>query len=87
MVEVFKTDVTDSDEALILIERIHHSFDGYKANFDLQDCDNILRIYASTGVIHCTAIINFLKNLGCHAEILPDVIPALSYSLLSESNV
>ncbi len=80
MVEVFKTDVTDNDEALIFIERIHHSFDGYKANFDLEDCDNILRIHSSTGIINCNALISFLRKFDCQAEVLPDVMPAMLYN-------
>ncbi len=77
MVEIFKTNITDTDKALALIDQIHQSFRGYKANFDLQDCDNILRIQSSAGFIQCSALIHFLKELGCIAEIVPDEIPVL----------
>lgn len=80
MVEIFKTNITDADKALALIEQIHGAFRGYKANFDLQDCDNILRIQSSTGIIHCTELIHFLKELGCIAQILPDEVPSISYN-------
>ncbi len=81
MVEIFKTNITDTDKALQLIEHIHKAFCGYKANFDLLDCDNILRIQSSTGFIHCSALINFLKKFGCIAEMLPDEVPSINNRL------
>ena len=50
MVEVFKTTVSDSYYAKLLLTRIHARFSFYLANFDLSDCDRILRVQ-STGVI------------------------------------
>ncbi len=35
MVEVFKTNVADKDQANILVDQIHKNFTDYKANFDL----------------------------------------------------
>lgn len=72
MIEVFKTDVTDREKAKQLIEEIHKTFEGYKANFDLDDCDKILRIVSSAGNIEQDCFIDWLKKLGCNAEILPD---------------
>ncbi len=37
MIEVFKTSVKDSDKANMLIDHIHNIFNGYRANFDLED--------------------------------------------------
>ncbi|MEJ6980427.1 hypothetical protein WG906_08190 [Pedobacter sp. P351] len=76
MVEVFKTDVKDLDLATLLIDQIKKTFVDYSANFDLQDCDNILRVESNTELIQSSALIAFLKALGCCAEILPDE-PAL----------
>lgn len=81
MIEIFKTNVTDKAMALRLIEHIHNTFQGYKANFDLLDCDNILRIQSSTGFIHCNVLIKFLKEFGCIAEIVPDEVPPVNYRL------
>lgn len=75
MVEVFITDVKGQREAQILLERIHVAFTGYKANFDLEDCDRILRVLSATGCVESRRIIRLLKDLGCHAEVLPDIIP------------
>ncbi len=44
MVEIFKTNVESMDESKAIIKRLHARFPGYKINFDLDDCDRILRI-------------------------------------------
>ena len=75
MVEVFITDVKGQREAQVLLERIHAAFTGYKANFDLEDCDRVLRVLSITGCVESYRIIGLLKELGCHAEVLPDIIP------------
>lgn len=72
MIEVFKTNVNKRKYANILLDEIHKAFAGYKANFDLEDCDNILRVQCANGQIRSNALIVFLKNFGYHAEVLPD---------------
>ncbi|MGN6646920.1 MAG: hypothetical protein ACTHJT_10370 [Cytophaga sp.] len=44
MVEVFKTNVQEADEAHSIIQRLLEHFPDYLINFDLEDCDKILRI-------------------------------------------
>lgn len=44
MIEVFKTNVQDKHQAEMLLEKIHATFYPCSANFDLEDCDNILRV-------------------------------------------
>jgi hypothetical protein len=83
MVEVFKTNVYDRDQANMLIDEIHQTFVGYKANFDLEDCDKILRVKCITGFIQSSLIIDFLKRFGFHAEILPDEIVTFSNRALN----
>ena len=75
MIEVFKTNITSSEEAQNIVSSIHLAFAGYKANFDLWDCDNILRIVSSTGELQ-------IDHLGCKAEVLPDV-PLVNKTLFS----
>lgn len=76
MVEVFKTNVKDRGQAILLMERIHKHFPGYHANFDLEDCDRILRVKSAAGAVDACRLIDLLKELGCHAEVLPDVVAA-----------
>ena len=74
MIEVFKTNIKDQEVADKLIDQIHKTFIGYTANFDLQDCDNILRVKCITGPIESNHLICLLKPFGCNAEILEDEI-------------
>ena len=76
MVEVFRTNVKDRFHADLLLEQIHKSFPSYKANFDLEDCDKILRIKSESGMVQTMPVILLLKVRGFHAEPLPDELPA-----------
>jgi len=44
MVEVFKTNVQQNEEAITLIQKLIDHFPTYRINFDLSDCDKILRM-------------------------------------------
>jgi hypothetical protein len=44
MAEVFKTNVKKTNEAKKIVDELRQVFPGSKINFDLQDCDKILRI-------------------------------------------
>jgi hypothetical protein len=72
MIEVFKTNITEPDQANMVVVEIHKAFDNYSVNFDLEDCDKILRVKCSTGFIHSLGLIELLKTLGFDAEVLPD---------------
>lgn len=71
-VEVFKTNVNQQCHADLLVDLIHRSFSHYKANFDLQDCDRILRVASSAGFVQPSPLISLVKSFGFHAEILVD---------------
>ena len=44
MIEVFKTNVEESAQASKIIDLLLEHFPGNKINFDLHDCDKILRV-------------------------------------------
>ncbi|MCE7862908.1 MAG: hypothetical protein DYG99_05120 [Bacteroidetes bacterium CHB5] len=44
MVEVFKTDVSRKNQANDIVTDLQHEFPNLKINFDLNDCDRILRV-------------------------------------------
>lgn len=44
MIEVFKTDVEEMAQAKRIIDLLLEHFPGNKINFDLHDCDKILRV-------------------------------------------
>ncbi len=81
MIEVFKTNVSDHITANLLLEEIHRKFFCYEANFDLTDCDNILRVSCSFGIVEPGLLIDLLEQYGYHAEVLPDeiILPAGSH--------
>ena len=44
IVEIFKTNVNNQQLANRIIADLIHLYPNYRINFDLEDCDNILRI-------------------------------------------
>lgn len=76
-VEVFKTNVSDADQASMLVQSIHSAFANYKANFDLEDCDKILRVETRDGRIDVSRVMTMLSDLGFDAQVLPDDMPEL----------
>ena len=83
MVEVFKTNVYNRVDANMLIEEIHNTWAGYKANFDLSDCDKILRVQSTTGSIAVSGLINLLRKFRFDAAVLPDDPPPLGLASIA----
>ena len=75
-VEVFKTNVADPERAKWLVDQIERNFTNCKVNFDLDDCDRILRVVFE-GKIQSDLLIDLVKNAGCKAEVLPDTIQSI----------
>lgn len=70
MVEVFKTNVREEGEAAALITLLLEHYPDGQINFDLEDCDKILRI--KNHRVIPGDIIPLLKNKGYFCEVLPD---------------
>lgn len=68
MIEVFKTNVTKYEQASKLIELLQQQFPGNKINFDLHDCDKILRIDGSEYIAE--DVMNLLNAKGFKCELL-----------------
>jgi hypothetical protein len=86
MIEVFRTNVTQGDQAHNLLNLIHETFEGYTANFDLEDCDRILRVKSNKNLVDTFAVISLIKNSGFDADVLPDEMH-ISFSSLFEPNL
>ena len=88
MVEVFKTDITTEAEASVVLKLINGTFRLCRSNFDLDDCDNILRVETEEETIDSGMMIMLISKTGYHAEVLSDeAIPAadsISYYLCSD---
>ena len=80
MVEIFKTNVTKSAQAQLLIKSIKRTFPGYTASFDLEDCDHVLRVQCATAEPDTERLVKLLHDFGLNAEILEDEIH-YSYSM------
>ena len=83
MVEVFKTNVKEVEQARMLADHIQKTFVGYAASFDLEDCDRILRVECATGLIQASWVIDILHFFGFKAEVLPDEPPPAARPMLT----
>ena len=68
MVEVFKTNITKQKQSKQIIEKLNQTFPKYKINFDLEDCDNILRIENPVGEVHNDYVIQLISDVGFYIE-------------------
>ena len=62
IVEVFKTNVQKEADKNYVIAVIQSQFPDYKINFDLEDCDKILRVEGID--LQCDNIIDYVNCLG-----------------------
>lgn len=74
MIEVFKTDVVSAAKARQLVTAIARVLEGCRANFDLEDCDRILRVCRDGGLVDAKAVIALLQQHGHRAEVLEDIV-------------
>lgn len=68
MVEVFKTSVTDQKDAVAIIAALNCNLPSCTINFDLDDCDNILRVKGD--IIPVTDIMELLHTSGFECALL-----------------
>ncbi|MDO1448990.1 hypothetical protein Q0590_22115 [Rhodocytophaga aerolata] len=87
MVEVFKTNVTHNLEASWLIDQIHNNFASYTANFDLEDCDKILRVQAMDEPVQPQKIVSLLEEYGFEAQVLPDDYPLVEGIIIFHNDI
>lgn len=68
MVEIFKTNVQEHEQASLLVNILRQHFPLCRINFDLTDCDNILRVEGE--IISSEKIISLLTLQGIECNIL-----------------
>jgi hypothetical protein len=71
MVEVFKTNVQRKIESKKLLSVLSQTFPSFKMNFDLSDCDKVLRVEGEN--MEALHIIILVKEYGFMCELLEDV--------------
>lgn len=68
MIEIFKTSILQQQEAFAVIKTLSDYLPSLKINFDLSDCDKILRV---EGQHFCAqTIIEILKGQGHYCQVL-----------------
>jgi hypothetical protein len=67
---IYKTDVDDVALATLIITTIKNRFPGSVVSFDLEDCDNVLRIVYQNGVNPDT-VREIVNSFGRKIEDLP----------------
>lgn len=65
---VYKTDVENWSTAKSILTAIRRQFRNYDVSFDLEDCDNVLRVESRNGPADETAVNKILQKYGCQME-------------------
>ena len=68
MIEVFKTNVRKQSEAKRVVAVLLKHFPCSKINFDLDDCDKILRVEGDAFVVE--RVMNLVKENGYYCDVL-----------------
>lgn len=68
MIEVFKTNVETAGDASSIIQMLLRHFPASRINFDLQDCDKVLRVEGKD--FSSDKVMTLLRENGFHCAIL-----------------
>ncbi len=68
MVEAFKTNVQKKAQSKMLLCILSEAFPSFKINFDLSDCDKVLRVEGDN--MEALRIMMLVKEFGFTCEIL-----------------
>ena len=68
MVEIFKTNVQKKAQSKMLLSVLSKAFPLFKINFDLSDCDKVLRVEGNK--LETGRIMILVKQNGFNCEIL-----------------
>jgi hypothetical protein len=68
MVEVFKTNVQRKMHSKMLLCILSEAFPSSKINFDLSDCDKVLRVEGAT--MEATRIMRLVQESGFKCEVM-----------------
>jgi hypothetical protein len=76
MVEVYRTNVNTNREEAFMLEILCEQFPYCKINFDLEDCDHILRIEKLIPqALNNEDVIFLVQQCGFEIEVLPELVP------------
>lgn len=69
-VEVFKTNIRKIKEAKRVAKLLAEALPANKINFDLDDCDRILRIETLKGLVNYEQVITLVEKNGYTCQVL-----------------
>lgn len=72
MVEVYKTSVQDHIQAKVVKLLLLAHNPSLEINFDLEDCDKILRIKNIEDAVDISSVLQVLNETGIYVEVLQD---------------
>lgn len=67
---VYKTNVDEKSEADAILDNIREQLPDVEPSFDLEDCDNVLRVESINGRIDGTQIEAIMKEAGFQIKTL-----------------
>ncbi|MBX7124766.1 MAG: hypothetical protein K1X47_03670 [Cyclobacteriaceae bacterium] len=70
MVEVFRTNVENHEQAALLRIALIQKHPAWSVHFDLEDCDKVLRIQATDPCIPSEEVEDTLQRQGFQCELL-----------------
>jgi len=72
MVEIFRTNVKNKRMAGRVLKALQTHLPAFYFNFDLDDCDRILRAQSSGCPVECTKIIQIVKGHSIEISLFED---------------
>jgi hypothetical protein len=72
MVEIFRTNVNNRKLADRVLKTLRANLPAYRFNFDLDDCDRILRAQSEGAPIETTSVISIVKNHCIEISVFED---------------
>ena len=70
VVEVFKTNIEHIDATQLILQKLKEILPDSKINFDLDDCDRLLRIESRRSSINVLAVVDCIKKMNFEIEVL-----------------
>jgi hypothetical protein len=72
MIEVFKTNIAKKQEAGIIENELLKILPGAGINFDLEDCDRVLRVESAHQNFDARHVIALVAKMGFECQVLTD---------------
>jgi hypothetical protein len=72
MVEIFRTNVKNKKLAAKVLKTLRLHLPAFNFNFDLDDCDRILRVQSSGCPVECGKIIQIVKGHAIEISLFED---------------